>query len=70
MNRIKENSIKSFLIVFLGSLVKRKFLNNNYFGWGDIIEKYNLKILHSIKLPTHWTNKNIYETKYLFAMPR
>jgi hypothetical protein len=70
MNRIKENSIKSFLIVFLGSLVKRKFLNNNYFGWGDIIEKYNLKILHSINLPTHWTNKNIYETKYLFAMPR
>ncbi|MFB5598810.1 MAG: hypothetical protein ACE5SW_01095 [Nitrososphaeraceae archaeon] len=68
MKRIKENKIKSYLIVLLGSLVKRKFSNNNdYFGWGDIIENNNLTIIHSINLPTHWTNHNAHDTKYLIV---
>lgn len=66
IKKVRENRIDSFLIVLLGSLVKRKFSNNNnYFGWGKIIASNNLKIIHSIELPTHWTNNNSFGTKYL-----
>ncbi|MDX1373519.1 MAG: hypothetical protein R3321_13680, partial [Nitrososphaeraceae archaeon] len=66
LKKVRENRIKSFLIVLLGSLVKRKFSSdNNNFGWGNIIQSNNLKIIHSIDLPTHWTNNNPFETKYL-----
>lgn len=71
IKKVRENRIKSFLIILLGSLVKRKFSNdNNNFGWGNIIQSNNLKIIHSIDLPTHWTNNNPFETKYLILKPR
>ena len=61
-----QNRFKTFGIVFLGSTFKRKFASDetNY-GWGEIIKKNNLKILDEISLPTHWTNDNNSETKYL-----
>ena len=61
-----HNKFKSFGIVFLGSTFKRKFASDvNNYGWGEIIKKNNLKILEEINLPTHWTNDNNSETKYL-----
>ena len=61
-----QNKFESFGIVFLGSTFKRQFANDvpNY-GWGEIIKKNNLKIIDEINLPTHWTNDNNSETKYL-----
>ena len=61
-----QNKFKTFGIVFLGSTFKRKFASDvtNY-GWGEIIKKNNLKIIEEINLPTHWTNDNNSETKYL-----
>jgi hypothetical protein len=61
-----QNKFESFGIVFLGSTFKRQFASDvpNY-GWGEIIKKNNLKIIDEINLPTHWTNDNNSETKYL-----
>jgi hypothetical protein len=63
-----ENKFRSFGIVFLGSILKRKFANNllNY-GWEEIIKKNNLKIIEEILLPTHWTIDNNTETMYLIT---
>ena len=63
-----QNKFETFGMVFLGSTFKRKFANNltNY-EWGEIIKKNNLKIIEEINLPTHWTNDNNTETKYLIT---
>ena len=64
-----QNKFEKFGIVFLGSTFRRKFAHNatNY-GWGEIIKKNNLKIIGKIDLPTHWTNDNNTETKYLITI--
>jgi hypothetical protein len=63
-----QNKFESFGIVFLGSTFRRKFARDvSYYGWGDIIKKNNLKIIEEINLPTHWTNDNNTETKYLIT---
>jgi hypothetical protein len=63
-----QNKFEKFGLVFLESTFKRKFANNvtNY-GWGEIIKKNNFKIIEEINLPTHWTNDNNTETKYLIT---
>ena len=63
-----QNKFKSFGIVFLGSTFKKKFASDlTCYGWGEIIKKNNLKIIEEIDLPTHWTNDNNTETKYLIT---
>ena len=63
-----QNKFESFGIVFLGSTFKKKFASDvTYYGWGEIIKKNNLKIIEEINLPTHWTNDNNSETKYLIT---
>jgi len=63
-----QNQFESFGIVFLGSTFKKKFASDvTYYGWGEIIKKNNLKIIEEINLPTHWTNDNNSETKYLIT---
>ena len=68
MQTTMQNNFKKFGIVFLGSTFKRKFASDvTYYGWGEIIKKNNLKIICEIELPTHWTNDNNTETKYLIT---
>ena len=63
-----QNNFQKFGIVFLGSTFKRKFAKDDTnYGWGQIIKKNNLKIIGEIDLPTHWTNDNNTETKYLIT---
>ena len=63
-----KNKFESFSIVFLGSTFKRKFASDvNNYGWGEMMKKNNLKIIEEISLPTHWTNDNNSETKYLIT---
>jgi hypothetical protein len=63
-----QNKFKTFGIVFLGSTFKRNFANDiRHYGWEKIINKNNLKIIDEIDLPTHWTNDNNSETKYLIT---
>ncbi len=68
MQTTMQNNFKKFGIVFLGSTFKRKFSSDvTYYGWGEIIKKNNLKVIDEINLPTHWTNDNNTETKYIFT---
>jgi hypothetical protein len=68
MQTTKPNNFLKFGIVFLGSTFKRKFASDDtYYGWGEIIKKNNLRIISEIDLPTHWTNDNNTETKYLIT---
>lgn len=61
-----ENKFKIYGIVFLGSTLKKKFSSDmSSYGWGEIMKKNNLKIIEEISLPTHWTNDNNSESKYL-----
>ena len=63
-----QNKFESFGIVFLGSTIKRQFQRDIiFYGWGEIIKKNNLKIIDEINLPSHWTNDNNTETKYLIT---
>ena len=63
-----QNKFELFGIVFLGSIFKKKISSDvTHYGWGEIIKKNNLKILEEINLPTHWTNDNNSETKYLIT---
>ena len=65
---ILQNKFESSGIVLLGSTIKRKFASDvTYYGWGNIIKKYNLQLIDEINLPTHWTNDNNTETKYIIA---
>jgi hypothetical protein len=64
-----QNKFLSSGIVFLGSTNKRKFVKDNtLYGWGEIINKNNLKIIQEINLPTHWTNDSNSESKYLITV--
>jgi hypothetical protein len=63
-----QTKFLSLGIVFLGSINKRKFVKDNtLYGWGEIIKKNNLKLIKEINLPTHWTNDNNSESKYLIT---
>src|SRR5829696_3512536 len=69
INTTLKNNFLSFGVVFLGSINnKRKFVKDDtLYGWGEIIKKNNLKIIKEINLPTHWTNDNNSESKYLIT---
>jgi hypothetical protein len=65
---ILQNKFESSGIVLLGSTIKRKFASDvSFYGWGNVIKKYNLQIIDEINLPTHWTNDNNTETKYIIT---
>ena len=65
---ILHNKFESSGIVLLGSTIKRKFASDvTFYGWGNMIKKYNLQLIDEINLPTHWTNDNNTETKYIIA---
>jgi hypothetical protein len=65
---ILQNKFGSAGIILLGSTIKRKFESDvTIYGWGKVIKKYNLQIIDEINLPTHWTNDNNTETKYLIT---
>jgi hypothetical protein len=69
INTTLKNNFLSFGVVFLGSINnKRKFVKDDtLYGWGEIIKRNNLKIIKEINLPTHWTNDNNSESKYLIT---
>jgi len=69
INTTLKNNFLSFGIVFLGSINnKRKFVKDDtLYGWREIIKRNNLKIIKEINLPTHWTNDNNSESKYLIT---
>jgi hypothetical protein len=41
--------------------------DNTQWGWGSIIENFDLEILGCATLPTLWTNDQEIDTAYVFA---
>jgi len=65
---ILPNKFELAGIVLLGSTIKRTFASDvTIYGWGNMIKKYNLQTIDEINLPTHWTNDNNTETKYIIT---
>ncbi len=56
--------------VFAGTYSQKYHIDpKNEAGWGTLIEKNNLKSIHTISLPTIWTFHESEETPYIFAQP-
>jgi hypothetical protein len=63
-----ENLRKSTGIVFAGTNTKRQLSGNlENGGWSTLIEKYNLKVIDTVSLPTIWTFDQDVETPYIFT---
>ena len=55
-------------IVFAGTYSKKQLSSNlDNGGWGSLIEKYNLKIVDIVSLPTIWTFDQTIETPYIYT---
>lgn len=55
-------------VVFAGTDSKRQLsTSNENGGWSSLIEKYNLKVIDTISLPTIWTFDQKVETPYIFT---
>jgi hypothetical protein len=62
------NFVKNTCIVFAGTQSKRQLSTVQLDGgWRDIIDKYNLKIIKTISLPTVWTFDQTVNTPYIFT---
>ena len=61
---ISDNSA----FVLTGSHSKRRFSKDqSYFGWGELIKKFQLEEISTISLPTYWTMDQKFETPYIFT---
>lgn len=70
IEKINSNSTikKNTGIVFAGTHSKRQLsgdISNG--GWNSLIKKYQLKILHTVSLPTVWTFDQKIETPYIYT---
>ena len=64
MPDIKKNS----LIVLAGSHATRKYVtDNSKWGWGLLIDNFNLEVINTVTLPTYWTVDQPIDTPYIFT---
>ena len=58
------------IFVFTGSHVMRKdSRDKSKWGWGKVIECYNLKVIKTVTLPTYWTLDQPIDTPFIFTKP-
>jgi len=58
------------IFVFTGSHVMRKdSRDKSKWGWGKVIECYNLEIIKTVTLPTYWTLDQPIDTPFIFTKP-
>jgi hypothetical protein len=52
----------------MGTHVMREYTaDKTLWGWGNIIEDFELNIVGCVTLPTLWTNDQDLDTAYVFA---
>ncbi len=55
--------------ILTGSHKKRKFSkDNSSWGWGELIERFDLHVTDTLTLPTQWTMDQDLDTPYIFSM--
>jgi hypothetical protein len=53
---------------FMGSHIMKEYSRDKTeWGWGRIIEDFNLELLGTTTLPTHWTNDQATDTPYVYT---
>ena len=56
------------IFVFTGSHVMRKnSRDKSKWGWGKVIDHYNLKVIKTVTLPTYWTLDQPIDTPFIFT---
>ena len=56
------------VFVFTGSHIMRKdSRDKSMWGWGKLIDHYNLKVIKTITLPTYWTVDQPVDTPFIFT---
>ena len=61
---IKKDSI----FVFTGShMMRKESRDKSMWGWGKLIDHYNLKVIKTITLPTYWTVDQPVDTPFIFT---
>ena len=64
MSNLKTNSI----FVFTGSHIMRKdSRDKSKWGWGKVMERYNLEVIKNVTLPTYWTLDQPIDTPFIFT---
>ena len=68
--RIKTiSSLKNYpIFVFTGSHIMRKdSRDKSIYGWGKLLERYNLEVIKTVTLPTYWTLDQPIDTPFIFT---
>ena len=56
---------------FMGShVMKSMSRDHTCWGWGNVIANFDLKLIDTVTLPTHWTTDQVIDTAYVFAKCR
>tara|TARA_B110001454_G_scaffold217880_1_gene244268 strand:- start:1660 stop:2439 length:780 start_codon:yes stop_codon:yes gene_type:complete len=64
ISNLKNNA----MFVFMGSYSKRKYTkDDSKFGWGKIIDFFDLNIVKTVTLPTYWTSDQPIDTPFIFT---
>lgn len=60
--------LKTTCCFVLAGSYSKKQINQNYGGWGPVIEKFGLKVIQTLVLPTVWTFDQPKDTPYVFSV--
>ena len=64
ISNLKNNT----MFVFMGSYSKRKYTkDDSKFGWGSVINSFDLDIVKTVTLPTYWTSDQPVDTPFIFT---
>jgi len=64
MQNLKTNPV----FVFTGSHIMRKdSRDKSKWGWGKVMERYNLEVIKTVTLPTYWTVDQSVDTPFIFT---
>jgi hypothetical protein len=70
LEKVKETSNlrQSSGFNFMGSHVMKEYTSDKTkWGWGKIIDKFDLQLIDCLTLPTHWTNEQQLDTPYIYT---
>ena len=61
---LKEDSI----FVFTGShMMRKESRDKSMWGWGKLLDSYNLEVIKTVTLPTYWTLDQSIDTPFIFT---
>ena len=68
IQKIDSLKNKSCIVLAGSESKKQNSVSHSHSGWGPIIDKYDLKVIHTITLPSVWTFDQPIGTPYLYTI--